>query len=361
MSSGGGTDGLDLCSREPIASPSGRPTPPHQPSDPVGTADRLRAETGRRIAEALAGAPPGAVGDVYVGWVAARDAATCPARYRGEGEHGWGFPGWSPPLAGGACGRAALAHHIAEADRAGRPAMLPMPLDGIRVWMRALRTQGETGDGRTPPVERGGVGEWICEIWDAGDSAALAAAAALGGRWLAGFVRVLGWPLPWGLTLLNAPGPAAVSTLRWRPAKASPVTVACGADARLGRVTGAGGFALVVHRVTTGDDDALRDRAAFEAAAAALAIGVVPDSVLITAGDTGERVTVPVDDDLLALGTERVVTVVAQRVVGVERGFDPTDATPSGVCRHCEHLAECPPGQAWMRAAERWRGGLPVL
>jgi hypothetical protein len=360
MSSRRGTDDLDLASPEPIASVAS--TLRHRASDPVGTADRLRADAGRQIAEALAGAPPpGAVGDVYVGWVAAREAATCPARYRGEGEHGWGFPGWSPPLAGGACGRAALAHHIADADRAGRPATLPMPLDAIRVWMRALRAPGETDNGRTPPVERSGVGEWVCEVWAAGDSATLAAVAALAGRWLAGFVRVLGWPLPSGLTLLNAPGPAAVSTLRWRPGKASPVTVACGADARLGRVTGAGGFALVVHRVTTGDDDALRDRAAFEAAAATLAIGVAPDSVLTTAGDTGERVTVPVDDDLLTLGTERVVTVVAQRVVSVERGFDPTDATPSAACRHCDHLVDCPPGEAWMRVADRWRGGLPVL
>jgi hypothetical protein len=328
----------------------------------VGTADRLRGETARRIAEALAAAPsPGAAGDVYVGWVAARDATACPARYRGEGEGGWGFPGWSPPLAAGGCGRAALAHHVAEADRAGRPPALPMPLDAIRVWMRALRTQADPGGGRTPPVERSGVGEWVSEVWDAGDSATLAAVAALAGRWLAGFVRVLGWPLPPRLTLLNAPGPAAVPTLRWRPGKASPVTVACGADARLGRVTGAGGFALVVHRVTTGDDDALRDRAAFEAAAAALAVGVVPGSVLITAGDAGERVTVPVDDDLLALGAGRIVTVVAQRVVAVERGFDTTDATPSGACRHCDHLADCPPGQAWTLVAGRRRGGLPVL
>jgi hypothetical protein len=360
ISSGRGTDDLDLASPEPFASEP--PTLRHRRSDPVGTADRMRAEVGRRIAEALAEAPcPGAVGDVYVGWVAAREAATCPARYRGEGERSWGFPGWSPPLAGGACGRAALAHHIAVSDRAGRPATLPMPLDAIRVWMRALRTRDGTGDGQTPPVDRSGVGDWICEVWDDGDSATLAAVAALAGRWLAGFVRVLGWPLPPGLTLLNAPGPAAASTLRWRPGKVSPVTVACGADARLGRVTGAGGFALVVHRVTTGDDDSLRDRAAFEAAAATLAIGVVPDSVLTTAGDTGERVTVAVDDDLLALGTERVVSVVAQRVVAVDRGFDPTDATPSGACRHCDHRADCPPGEAWMRVAERWRGGLPVL
>jgi hypothetical protein len=358
-SSGGGTDGLDQGSREPIASSR---LAPGTPSDPVGAADRLRTETSRRIVDALAGAPsPGAVTDVYVSWVAARDAATCPARYRGQGEHGWGFPGWSPPLAGGACGRAALAHHIAQADRAGRPPTLPKPLDAIRSWMRALRTRGGAGDSRTPPVERAGVGDWICEVWDAGDSATLAAVAAVAGRWLAGFVRVLGWPLPPRLTLVNAPGPAAVSSLWWRPGRPSPVTVACGADARLGPVTGAGGFALVVHRMATGDDGALRDRAAFEAAAGALAIGVVPGSVLLTGGDTGERVTVPVDDDLLTLGADRIVAVVAERVIAVERGFDPADATPSGACRHCDHVADCPPGQAWMRVAERWRSGLPVL
>jgi hypothetical protein len=139
------------------------------------------------------------------------------------------------------------------------------------------------------------------------------------------------------------------------------VTVASGADARLGRVTGAGGFVLVVHRVTSGDDGALRDRAAFEAAAGGLAIGVAPGSVLVTAGDTGDRVTVPVDDRLLALGTERIVAVVAERVAAVERGFDPGDATPSAACRHCDHLADCPPGGAWVRGAGRWQGGLPVM
>jgi hypothetical protein len=331
-------------------------------SDPVGTADRLRAEASRRIVEALAGAPfPGAVGDVYAGWVAASEASTCPARYRGDGERGWGFPGWSPSLAGGACGRAALAHHIAEADRTGRPPTLPVPLDAVRVWMRALRTQGQTGGSRTPPIERSGVGDWICDVWDAGDSGTLAAAAAFAGRWLAGFVRVLGWPLPRRLTLLNAPGPAAVSAPSWRPGNASPVTVACGADARLGRVTGAGGFGILVHRVTTADDGALRDRAAFEAAAGALAIGVVPASVLITAGDTGERVTVPVDEPLLALGADRIVAVVEARVIAVERGFDPADATPSDACRHCDYLPDCPPGQAWMATAGRWQDGLPAL
>jgi hypothetical protein len=204
------------------------------------------------------------------------------------------------------------------------------------------------------------VGDWIRETWEAGDFATLAAVAATAGRWLAGFVRVLGWPLPAQLTLLNAPGPAAVAAPSWRPDKDSPVTVACGADARLGRVTGAGGFVLAVHRVTTGDDGALRDRAGFEAAAGALGIGVVPASVLVTAGDTGERVTAPVDHQLLALGADRIAAVVSQRALAAERGFDPADSTPSPSCRHCDHLAECPSGQAWMRIAERWRAGLPV-
>jgi hypothetical protein len=333
-------------------------------ADPVGTADRLRHETGARLAEALASAPPAAVGDVYVGWVAAHEAATCPARYRGEGEQGWSFPGWSPPLAAGACGRAALAHHIARADRTGRAPALPIPLDAIRAWMRALRAGDDGGAGGAAPapapVERSGVGDWICDVWRAGDSATLAAVAAGASRWLAGFVRVLGWPLPAQLTLVG-PGPAAAPAPRWRPDKGSPVTVACGADARLGRVTGAGGFVLVAHRVVSGDDGALRDRAAFEAAAGALAIGVAPGSVLITAGDTGDRVTVPVDDRLLSLGAERIVAVVAERVAAVERGFDPGDATPSAACRHCDHLADCPPGDAWMRGAGRWQGGLPVI
>jgi len=327
--------------------------------DPVGTAERLRAGVAERIADALAGVGV-PVGDVYVGWGAALEAATCPARYRGRGEHGWGFPGWSPPVAAGACGRAALAHHVAQADLAGRPPTLPMPLDTIRAWMLALRSPPEAGAGRTPPTGRSSVGDWICETWEAGDSATLAAVAATAGRWLAGFVRVLGWPLPTRLTVLNAPGPVAGPSPSWRPDKGSPVTVACGADARLGRVTGAGGFGLVVHRVTTGDDGAIRDRAAFEAAAGTLGIGVVPASVLVTAGDTGERVTVPVDHQLLALGADRVAAVVALRAIAVERGFDPADASPGHACHHCDHFVDCPPGQASMRVAERWRGGLPA-
>jgi hypothetical protein len=327
--------------------------------DPVGTADRLRSAVTERMADAFAGtAAP--VSDVYVGWGAALEAATCAARFRGLGEQGWRFPGWSAPLAAGACGRAALAHHIAQADLAGRPATLPVPLDAIGAWMRALRRRPQTGTGRTPPIERSSVSDWICETWDDGDSATLAAVAATAGRWLAGFVRMLGWPLPAQLTLLNAPGPAAGPSPKWRPNEAPPVTVACGSDARLGRVTGAGGFALVVHRVKTGDDGTLRDRAAFEATAGALAIGVVPASVLVTAGDTGERVTIPVDHRLLALGADRIVGVVAQRAIAVDRGFDPVDATPSPACRHCDHSADCPPGQAWMAAAGRWHGGLPA-
>ncbi|HZA77759.1 MAG TPA: hypothetical protein VE623_15365 [Acidimicrobiales bacterium] len=320
-------------------------------------AGRLRADVAGRIADVLAGAAA-PLTDVYVGWTAAHEAATCPARYRGQGEDGWGFPGWSPVLAAGACGRAALAHHIARADLTRRPPPMPVPLVAIRTWMQALRSPPEPG---RPAEERSSVGDWVRETWEAGDTATLAAVAATAGRWLAGFVRVLGWPLPPQFTLLNAPGPAAVPSLRWHPDKASPVTVACGADARMGRVTGAGGFALAVHRVSTGDDGALRERAAFESAAGALAIGVPPASVLVTAGDTGERVTLPVDEDLLAQGAERIVGVVTQRAVAVERGFDPADATPSAACRHCDRLADCPPGQGWLAAAGRWRGGLPVL
>ena len=66
---------------------------------------------------------------------------------------------------------------------------------------------------------------------------------------------------------------------------------------------------------------------------------MAPGSVLVTAGDTGDRVTVPVDDRLLALGAERIVAVVAERVAAVERGFDPGDATPSPACSRCRGSA----------------------
>src|SRR5690606_32033341 len=79
-------------------------TPPL--GDAVGAADRLAAAVTAGIDAALdaAPAPPG---DVDVGWVAALDATACPARFRGQGETGWGFPGWTPATAAGAVARSA--------------------------------------------------------------------------------------------------------------------------------------------------------------------------------------------------------------------------------------------------------------
>src|SRR5918995_234863 len=107
---------------EPPPPPPGRPAPeaeamtaPHvlppplsprrsgRTGEAVGAADRLRGSVAERIADLLAGAAH-PIGDVYVGWHAARDVATCPARYRGQGPEGWAFPGWTAPLAGGAGG-----------------------------------------------------------------------------------------------------------------------------------------------------------------------------------------------------------------------------------------------------------------
>ena len=327
----------------------------------MGVAERLRGSVAQRIAELLAGAAH-PVGDVYVGWHAARDAATCPARYRGQGPEGWAFPGWTAPLAAASVGRAALAHHLDEADRSGLPPALPDPLPTIRRWMRALRAPAAgSGGGGGPPLERSAVGDWVAEAWAAGDTATLTAVAATAARWSAGFVRVIGWPLPPKLGLLKASGPPPTPGTSWRPAKGSPVKVDMGADARLGRVTGAGRFGLLVHRVTTGDDASLRDRAAFEAAAGGLAIGVAPAEVLVTAGDTGDRARVAVDDDLLARGGDLITAVVRERATAVDRGFDAADASPSPACRRCELLATCSPGQAWIAGPGRWRGGLPVL
>jgi hypothetical protein len=137
------------------------------------------------------------------------------------------------------------------------------------------------------------------------------------------------------------------------------VSVASGADARLGRITGAGRFALVVHRPASGPDGSIRDRAAFEAAAGALGWGIAPEAVLVTAGDSGERVRVPVDGDLLAAGGRMVAEVVRQRVRALDVGHDPADATPSAACRWCDQLDACPPGREWLAGPGRWRGGLP--
>jgi hypothetical protein len=206
-----------------------------------------------------------------------------------------------------------------------------------------------------------GVAAWVAECRRAGEAATLAAVAAAATRWFAGFVRVLGWPLPDDLTLLNVARDAAhPATPAWRPPSAPSVTVAGGADARLGRATAAGRFALVVHRPSSGADDGVWARATVEAAAGALVRGIAPEAIVVSAGDTGERARVVVDDALLAAGGRMVVEVVRQRVIALDHGFDPADATPSAGCRWCERLAGCPAGQAWLSTQGRWRGGLPV-
>ena len=313
--------------------------------DAVGTADRLRRRVAGELGAVLAAGPMG-VGRVHVGWVAARDVAGCAARYRGQGEDGWGFPGWSPATAAGAVARAALLAYLDDHERPGSGAAPPpAPLGTMRQWMRSCRD-----------LSADGVAGWVAERRDDGDAAVLAATAAGASRWLAGFLRVMGWPLPADLGLLNA----GQGTLTWRPAGVAGVSVSGGADARLGRVSGAGRFSLVVHRPAGGDDGAVEVRATFEAAAGALARGIAPEAVLVTAGDTGERLRLAVDDDVLAAGGGLVVDVVRQRVIATERGFDPADATPGAACRHCERALECPPGQAWLHGPGHARGGLPV-
>ena len=325
--------------------------------DAVGAADRLAAAVTEATDAALASAtaPPG---PVFVGWVAATDAASCPARYRAQGEDGWGFPGWSPATAAGAIARAALDRHLDEAGgaalrAAGGPMPLPDPVEAVRDWMRSA-----AADAR-------GVTGWVGERRSEGDGATLAAAAASAGRWLAGFVRVLGWPLPDRTTLLNVSRDDGGGAAKWWPRKGSAVSVGSGADARIGRVTGTGEHVLVVHRPSAGDDRDLHRRAAVEAAAGALAHRVAPAAVLLTAGDMGERSRVIVDEDLLQAGGAMIAEVVRQRVVAVDRAYDVADATPSPMCRWCDLRQECPPGTAWLsgdgHGGGRWRGGLPVL
>ena len=318
--------------------------------DAVGAADRLRAA----VTEALAATLDAALvplGDVYVGWVAAAEAAVCPPRYRAAGEAGWGFPGWTPGSAAAAVGRAALDRHLHAPGAPPGPPALPAPLEVVRAWMREAAVAGAPG-----------VGGWVGDVRADRDAATLAATAAGATRWLAGFVRVLGWPLPGGLALLNVAredGPSGAP--RWWPAKGSAVTVACGADARLGRVTGSGDFTLVVHRPSSSDDGEVHRRAMFEAAAGALALRVSPDAVVVTAGDTGDRARVVVDESLLDAGGEMVVDVVRQRVTAATAPFDAADARPSARCRWCDEVARCTSGCAWLAGPGRWRGGLPVL
>lgn len=212
-----------------------------------------------------------------------------------------------------------------------------------------------------PAAGAPGIAGWVGDLRTAGDGATLAAAAAAATRWIAGLVRVLGWPLPAGLTLLNvARDVGASGPPKWWPAKDSPITVASGADARLGRVTGAGDYALLVHRPASGDDRDVHRRATFEAAAGALAYRVAPDAVVVASGDTGERARVTVDAALLAEGGAMIIEVVRQRVTALTRGFDPADAAPSAQCRWCDHRGDCRPGATWLAAHDRWRGGLPV-
>jgi len=324
--------------------------------DAVGLADRARRETTARIADVLATAPE-PPRDVHIGWGAALDVRGCPARYRSQGAGGWGFPGWSAPLAAGAVARAALAHHLARDAHLTVPAghdhrlaagPPPAPLELVRGWMRDARRDRRTRS----------VAGWVGDRWSAGDHATLAATAALASRWLAGFLRVVGWPLPAGTVLLGAGDSPA---LRWRPAPRSPVTVASGTDARIGRVTGGGAHVYLVHRVTSGDDDTLRDRAAFEAAATTLAVGVAPAEIQVTCGDTGERARLDVDDDLVADGIGMIVAVVHERLRSAA-GAGPDDgATPSSRCRWCERVEECGPGRARQRSTGRWRDGLPLV
>lgn len=328
----------------------------------------LRREIDARIDAVLAAAPV-SPGDVYVGWVAALDAATCPLRYRDSGEEGWGFPGWSPALAGGAVGRAALLRHL----RVSTPSLaldtptrtsppLPQPITAVRDWMR------EMGQGRAPTS----VAEWIASLVQTDARAILAATAASASRWLAGFVRVVGWPLPPGLTVVtdDPDDPVGRHWQRaYRPRGAgrsdgtrATVAIASSPDAVLGKVTPSGGYGVVVHRPTRPSDAAAADRAAFEAVGATLVTGVVPASIVITSGDSGDPLRIRVDHALLARGCDLIAEVVRQRVIATgQDAHDEADATPSGACHNCPALDHCRTGQAWVAGPGRWRGGLPWL
>jgi hypothetical protein len=323
-----------------------------RPADAVGRADALREDVRERIAAVLDADDATPVRDVFVGWVAAVDVAGCPTRYRAGGADGWGFPGWSPALAAGAVARAALVRHL---DRTSSPIAgptLPEPLEAVRDWLREAQ--------RTPA---NAVAEWIAELGQAGDRSNVAATAANATRWLAGFVRVMGWPLPerLGIVVDNPEGPYGRGwSKKWRPTKGSPVCVGSSPDATLGKVAPSGLFDLVVHRPSTPADGALCDRAAFEAAAGSLSCGIVPACVVVTTADTGEHARFPVTPALLERGVELIVAVVRQRQVAADEA-QPDDATPSPACRHCPWLDECGSGQRWLEGPGRWRAGLPVL
>lgn len=339
---------------------------------PLGAREQAvvtRRDLESRVGEELESATS-AVGDVYIGWFAALDAATCPASYHADGAHGWAFPGWSPALAAAAVARAALGHHQHVHHRAGAPSEpppvpLPDPAGGIRSWMRAAAA----GESRPP------VAEWITDLMTTRDRATLAATAAAASRWLGGFVRALGWPLPADLGIVtdDRDNPTA---FRWQKkhrisgpgrtasgAGTACVTVSGSPDGVLGKVGPDGTHLLVVHRPKAPTDTGLGERAAFEAVAAATSTGLVPAAVLFTLGDTGERSQVDVDAALLAQGVELIGNVVHQRVaaqsIPEEKAFQ--DATPSATCRFCAHLDRCSAGRAWLDDPTRRDGGLPVL
>lgn len=335
------------------------------PPDAVGRADALRAEVGERLEKLVAGLDDGAdPGKVYVGWFAACEVAECPTKFRARGIDGWAFEGWSPPTAAAALGRSALARYLDQhATASGDPPALLQPLDAVKAWMREAR--------ETPTSS---VAEWVTHLSQplSRDRAGLAAAAALATRWIAGFVRVVGWPLPDRLALVvDDPGSPSARrpTPPWRPrlttARKVPITVASRPDAVIGAVAPSGQFDLVFHRPTSGDDRSLGERAAYEAAAASLAIGIVPHRVLLTTGDTGEQLLFVVDDELLDRGARLAEAVVRERLRASEPLAPGTaehdDATPSNACRFCPTLEACSAGTAWLTRPARWHNGLPVL
>ena len=330
----------------------------------VEGADQLRQDVTARLDEMVgalaADADPG---DIYVGWVAAAEVAGCPARFRAGGADGWGFPGWSPPLAAGAVGRVALARHldrhvVASQVAHGVAPPLPQPLDAVKTWMK---------EARETPTSR--VAEWVKELSDLRDRAALAATAGLAARWIAGFVRVLGWPLPDGLRLV-VDDPGSPSARRgngpWRPrllSRRMPIAVASKPDAVVGTVAPSGRFDVLIHRPTSSDDVTLSERAAFEAAAWSLAVGLVPRAIVVTTGDTGEQLRFPVDPPALTRGADLIAAVVDHRLRAAEPPTaDPwSDALPSPACRWCPVRYDCPPGTTHLTRPARWHNGLPVL
>jgi hypothetical protein len=124
---------------------------------------------------------------------------------------------------------------------------LPDPVGAVKAWMTACAR----GHSRTP------VGDWIAEQVRGRERAVLAATAANAARWIGGFVRAVGWPLPEDLHLVHGDreDPAAVNWPRYHKIvnRHSKVTVAGSPDAVLGRPSPSGDHRLLVHRPTGPD------------------------------------------------------------------------------------------------------------